>query len=366
MAEEVSTSVPVVVVEDDRVLRQLQVLLDPRASAERAAAYADFVVHDQPDWYGWRDALRARIPGLFPADVRLVDSPESLRGQLPEAEVVVVESLEMGGAELALAPRLRLVQNFGMVAENIDARACAARGIVVRRLRRRTNIALAEHTLLFALALAKRFSFVNRLVTPERLERAGLSLRPYDTRHTAAANFGRVPGLQSLYGRTLGLLGFGEIAREVALRARAFGMKVIYHKRGRLPEETERLLDVGYRPFERLFAESDMLSVHVPLSPATRGLVDAAALQRMRRGSFLINTARADIVQREALRAALASGQLAGAALDVLYDEPDNEQDPLLQLDNVLLTPHTAGASRLNGLADAEDMLCGISEQLRR
>lgn len=355
---------PVVVVEDDRVLRQLQVILDPRASEERTAAYASYVAHDLADWYGWRDALRATIPALFPADVRLVSTQEEFEAQLPEADVAVVEGLAVGASQLALAPRLRLVQNFGVVTENIDTVACAARGIPVRTLRRRTNIALAEHTLMFMLNLAKRFALVNRLVTPERLQRAGIPQRPYDKRHTASANFGRIPGLQVLHGRTLGLLGFGEIGREVAPLARAFGMQVLYHKRSPLEAESEQALGVACRSFDELFAQSDFLSVHVPLGPQTRGLVDAAALQRLRPGSFLVNTARAEIVDRDALLAALRSGHLAGAAFDVLYQEPDTEDDPLLRIDNVLLTPHTAGASRLNGLADAEDMLRGIAQQL--
>jgi phosphoglycerate dehydrogenase-like enzyme len=356
---------PVLVVEDDRVLRQLQVLLDPRASEERSAAYASYAAHDLPDWYGWREALRAQLAGLFPADVRLVANQDELLQHLPEADVAVVEGLEIGERELALAPRLQLVQNFGVVTENIDAAACARRGIPVRTLRRRTNIALAEHTLMFMLCLARRFTLVNRLVTPQRLAQSGIPQSPYDTRHTASANFGRIPGLQTLHGRTVGLLGFGEIGREVALLARAFGMQVLYHKRSRLAPAQEDALGVAWRSFDALCEDSDHLSVHVPLGPHTRALVGAAALQRMRRGSFLVNTARAEIVERDALLAALASGQLAGAALDVLYQEPDREDDPLLQLPNVILTPHLAGASRLNGLEDAQEMLLGICQYLR-
>ncbi len=128
------------VVEDDRVLRQVQVLLDPTASAERTAAYASFVAHDFPGYMGWRDDLRAKIPGLFPADVRLVSSQEELQANLPDASVVIVEGLVIGPRELALAPKLEIVQNFGLVTENIDVAACAARAIPVQTLRRRTNI----------------------------------------------------------------------------------------------------------------------------------------------------------------------------------------------------------------------------------
>lgn len=356
---------PTLVVEDDRVLRQLEVLLDPRAAPERVAAYASYVAHDLPDYAVWREGLRARLPGLFPAEVRLVASQEDLQRQLPDADVVVVESLQIGIHELALAPKLALVQNFGMVTENIDTQACAARAISVRTLRRRTNIALAEHTLMFMLCLAKRFALINGLVTTERLRATGIPQSPYDKRHTASANFGRIPGLQSLHGRTLGLLGFGEIGREVAPLARAFGMEVLYNKRTRLPVDMEAAQGVRYCSFDELFERADVLSVHVPLAEPTRHLVNAGALARMRPGSFLINTSRAEIVELQALLGALKSGRLAGAAFDVLYQEPTTDDDPLLRLPNVLLTPHVAGASRWNGLADAEQLLQGICETLQ-
>jgi phosphoglycerate dehydrogenase-like enzyme len=355
---------PIIVVEDDRVLRQVEVVLDPRTSAERVAAYANYVAHDLPDWHAWREALRTKLPRLHPAEVRLVDSQDQLRAALPGADVAVVESLEVGPEELALCPTLRVVQKFGMAGKNVDLAACSQRGIQVLDLRRRTNIALAEHTLMFMLALARRFPYVNHLVTPERLHAAGIPQSPYDTRHTASANFGRIPGLKMLHGRTLGLLGFGEIGQETARLAHAFGMRVLYNKRHRLSGAEESAMSVAYRDFDALFAESDFLSVHVPMGPATRSLVDARAIGLMPAGAFLINTSRAEIVERTALLQGLQSGHLGGLALDVLYQEPDTEADPLLGFSNVLLTPHIAGASRMNGLADIEDMLVQIQGAL--
>ncbi len=258
------------------------------------------------------------------------------------------------------------MQNFGVVTDNIDTQACAARAIPVKTLRRRTNIALAEHTLMFMLCLAKKFALVNGLVTTDRLHAKGIAQSPYDRRHTANANFGRIPGLQSLRCRTLGLLGFGEIGREVAPLARALGMSVLYNKRTRLAADVEAGEGVQYCSFDELFERADFLSVHVPLAATTRGLVNASALERLRPGSFLVNTSRAEIVELQALLAALESGRLAGAALDVLYQEPTTEDDPLLRFDNVLLTPHVAGASRWNGLHDAEELLQGIWQTLQQ
>ena len=359
-----NSKMPCIVVEDDRVLRQVQVLIDPRATTERTQAYEQYVSHDVPDYFGWRERLRARLPQLFPADVRLVDSQESLRANLSEADIVIVEGLEIGSQELAMAPHLAVVQNFGVVTENIDAQACAQHGIPLLTLRRRTNIALAEHTLMFMLCLARRFGLVNGLVTTERLIASGIPQSPYDTRHTAQANFGRVPQLQTLSGRTLGLLGFGEIGRETAALARAFGMDVAYHKRTRLDVRAELDRGVRHCSLDELLKQSDFLSIHIPMTAKTQGLIDAKALGQMKPGSFLVNTARAGIVDQKALLDALASGQLAGAALDVLYQEPMAEGDSLLDRPNVLLTPHLAGASRLNGLQDATDMLLGIQQAL--
>ncbi len=353
------------VVEEDRVLRLVQVILDPSASAERVAAFADYNSTDLPDFGAWLEALRARLPALYPAHVQLVGSQEELLQHLPSSDVAIVESLHIEEAELAQAPKLALVQNFGMLADNVDAAACLRRAIPVRTLRRRTNIAVGEHSMTLMLALAKRLALINGLVTVDRLAAAGYAYRPYDSRHTAKANFGRIPNLQTLYGSTLGLLGFGEIAREVAMRARSFGMNVIYHKRNRLDPADEASLGVKYHPFEKLFASSDFVSIHIPLSEQTKGLVDHAALSLMRPGACLVNTSRAEIVNQQALVAALESGHLGGAGLDVLYQEPALEDDPLLRFANVILTPHLAGASRLNGLNDAQEMLLDIDANLQ-
>lgn len=350
---------PTLIVEEDRVLRLVQIVLDPSTPAERTAAYVDYMAHDV-DLIAWRDALRARIPGLYPADVRLVANADELQRELPSADVVIVESLDLGERELAAALKLKWVQTFGARAAHIDERACRARSLPVRTVRRRTNRVVAEHTMMLMLALAKRFPLINGLVTPERLVAAGFESRPYGTRHTPGANFGRIPGLRALADSTLGLLGFGEIARDVAAMARPFGMEILYHKRARLTPEEEREAGVTYSSFEKIFARSDYLSIHVPSSAETRDLVDAAALGRMKRGASLINTSRAAIVNRQALLDAVASGHLGGVGLDVLYEEPAANDEPLLRHQNVILTPHVAGASRMNGLADMQDMLIGI------
>jgi phosphoglycerate dehydrogenase-like enzyme len=351
----------VMVVEDDRVLRQVQVLMDPAIPQERYKAYVDYNSTDV-DYEAWATRVRAELSNLYPAEVRLVSSTEELRAQIADADVLIVESLTVGREDLALARKLKVVQSFGNWSNNIDHAACAERGIPVKTLRRRTNIAMGEHTLLLILALAKRFALINGMVTPSRMEKAGFPHRPYDSRHTPGANFARVPHTRTLRGMTLGLLGYGEIGQEVAQLAKAFGMDIVYNKRSRLSTEQERSEGVRYASFDELMAQSDFLSVHIPMSEQTRGLVGADALARMKRGSFIVNTSRAQIIDHDALVHALRSGHLAGAALDVLYKEPDREDEPLLALANVVLTPHTGGASRLNGIEDIREMLAAINK----
>jgi phosphoglycerate dehydrogenase-like enzyme len=198
-------------------------------------------------------------------------------------------------AELDLAKRLKIVQNFGQLHFNVDAKACAARGIEVLTLRRRTNIAMAEHTMTLLLSMAKRMPLISGLVTTDRLAQAGYPIRPYDKRHTAGANFGRIPELKTISGMRLGLLGLGEIGYEVAPLANAFGMQVSYYKRSRLPTSIEESLHLQYLNLEALFAENDFVSVHIPFNDETTGLVNKKLLKLMPQRSFLINSASTSV-----------------------------------------------------------------------
>jgi len=349
--------------EDDVALRPFSVLLDPECPPERRAAFADYMRHDLPDFEIWREALRAEVPGLHPCRVTLVSDEAGLRAALSDADAAIVEALPFGEVELAAGPRLRLVQKFGAVVSNIDLDACAKRDVHVAIQRRRTNIAVAEHGFMLLLALAKRLPLIGGLVTPERFAAIGRPLTPFDRRHTPNANWGRISGLRRLNGARLGLIGFGEIGRETALIARGFEMDVVYHQRNRQDAATEAAFGVRYGSFEEVMA-CEAVSVQLPFNSATRGFVDARALAHMPEGAILINTARAEIVDRDALLSALASGRLAGAGFDVLYDEPAKEDETLLSRPNFLATPHLAGGSRLNGLADMREMIAGMHAQL--
>jgi len=354
---------PVLVVEEDPFLRLIGVTLDPATSAERITAFADFFAHDLPDFDGWLQQLRSRLPRLFPAEVRLVDGSEALRCALNDADFTVLESLPFGAAELDAAPRLRAVQKYGAIPSNIDTAACAARNVPVLTLRRRANIACAEHSLALMLGLSRQLQRTINRISTASLQAAGFAPRTYDRRHTANSNWARVPGIRLLHGTTLGIVGLGEIGREVATRAAAFGMNILYHQRTRLPADIETAYQAHYADFDTLLETSDWVVICLPGNANTRHLFNAMRLARMNPGARLINISRPEIVDRDALIAALRSGRLGGFALDPLYEAPGRDDDELLQFKNVLITPHIAAQPRFNALDDIADLITGLEKK---
>ncbi len=348
---------PVLAVEDDRFLRVVGIVLDPGTPADRIAAYADFFAHDEPDFAGWCGRVRARVPGLYPSEVRLVRTQEELRAALPGSRAAIVESLAFGPEEIAAAPRLAAVQTYGLSVRGIDTAACSARGIKVLTIRRRANIACAEVAFMLMLTLAKKMHRVMNRISVEQLTEAGYPYKPFDRRHTPNSNWPRISGIRMLNGATVGIIGLGEIGCEIALRAAAFGMRILYHQRRRLPDVEERELQASYLPLERLLAESDWIVPQLPSSPSTRGLIGRAAFKAMKPGAFLVNVSRPDVIDRAALIEALAAGRLGGFALDPLYEEPGRRDDELLAFDNVVMSPHIAAQPRFNALDDLADMM---------
>lgn len=357
-------SQPVLVVEDDVWARLIGVVLDPTTTEQRVAAFADFMAPDLPDFRGWCDQVRAGAGPLFPSDVRLVASAAELRDNLADAQTIVIEALSVGEAELALAPRLKAVHKYGMIFRNIDAAACAARGIKVLGIRRRANISCAEHAFTLMLMLARRAGELNRLISVEQLAGSAATYRPFDRRHTPNANWGRYSGLRPLHSSTLGIIGLGEIGREIATRAAAFDMTTVYFQRTRLSEGDEASLKASYRPLNSLLAESDWIVPQLPLDASTVHLLDRERLALVKRGACIVNVSRAEIIERAALLDALRSGQVGGFALDVQYEEPGRPDDELLSFDNVVLMPHMAGSPRFNGLQDIEDVITALARAL--
>ncbi len=263
----------------------------------------------------WEDELpppREALPGL----VRDVDGLITLLTDKVDAPL------------LDAAPSLRAVSNVAVGYDNIDVRACSARRIPVGN----TPGVLTETTADFAFAML--MGLARRVAEADAYVRAG-RWRTWSPTLLLGAD---------VHGATLGLVGLGQIGAAMARRARGFGMRVLYVNRHPRPElETE----LGLRRVDKatLLAESDFLSLHVPLTPETRHWVGRAELAAMKPGAMLINTARGPVVDQAALAEALAEGRLGGAALDVTDPEPLPMDSPLLKLPNVLIAPHIASAS---------------------
>jgi phosphoglycerate dehydrogenase-like enzyme len=359
------TSKPVIVVEDDPFTRLIQIALDPNTPDERVKGFADFMAHDEPDFSGWIARVRKGSANIFPAEVRLVESEDAMRANLKDAVAVVTESLRIGADDLAAGGKLQAVQKFGTGLRNIDTDACAKQGVKVLTLRRRANISCAEHFFALMLTLARRMETISGLVTAKRIKDAGITLKPFDRRHTPGGNFPRVGGLKALNESTIGIVGFGEIGKEIALRARAFGMRVLYHQRTRAPEAEERESNANYVSLPVLMAESDWIAPQVPTLPSTRNLIGRDELSRMKPGACIVNVANAPIINREALIEALRGGKLGGVAMDIHYQEPVPDDDELLSFENVLLTPRMAGSPRHNGLKDFEQLITGLAREIK-
>lgn len=355
---------PILVVEDDPFPRLLQVILDPAAPAARVAAFGDFFAHDLPDFAGWCTTLRSKLGRLYPATVRLVATQQEFAASLPGASIAVVESLHVAEKELAGAQALKAVQKYGTLTANIDTAACARRGIAVLTLRRRANMACAEHALGLMLALARRLCETNGLISMEQLRAAGFAPAAFDRAHTANANWARISGLRTLHGNQLGIVGMGEIGRELALRAAACGMRIVYSQRSRLQAADEARYGARFAPLGALLAESDYVSLHLPGTGSTRGIIGHPEFAQMKPGAILVNVSRAELVDRAALLQALRGGRLGGFATDTPYEEPGRTDDPLLALRNVVMTPHIAAQPRFNALGDFEEMLVNLAKFL--
>jgi glyoxylate reductase len=266
-----------------------------------------------------------RLPG--PAweeldDVELLDGP--LVAPRPDVEALAVVAETVGDRLLDLLPSLRIVANYGVGYDGVDVEACARRGVAVTNTPGVLDAATAD--LAFGLLLAAR----RRIVEGDRYVREG----KWGTDWAEAVLLG-----DEVSGATLGIVGLGRIGSAVARRARSFDMRVLYTRRH--PDEE------GYRPLDDLLAEADVVSLHVPLTEETHGLIDARRLALMRDGACLVNTARGAIVDEEALVRELVSGRLR-AGLDVFAHEPSVPRE-LLDLPNVVLTPHVGsgtGATR--------------------
>jgi D-3-phosphoglycerate dehydrogenase len=240
-----------------------------------------------------------------------------------DADAILVTYARLPGELLRQLTRCKAIGRFGLGVDNIDIKTAAELGIVVTYVPDYCLREVSDHAMALLLALARKIPLSDRLVQAGRWEMPAV-----------------VP-LRRLEGQVLGLIGFGNIPRALVPKARAFGLRLIAHD-PHLASGTMAELGVESAGFDELLARSDIISVHAPLTPATRGLLDAAAFAKMKKGALVVNTSRGPLIDESALTAALNSGHLGGAALDVVETEPLPKDSPLLGRDNVILTPHTA------------------------
>ena len=285
--------------------------------------------------YTWERAAIAAAGGqLILGDCK---TAEEVVAQAADAEIMLVSwSPLITPAMMDRLPRVRLLCRWGVGYDQFDPDAASARGIAVVNTPTYCGDEVAEHTIALLFASARRIVWAH-----ERIRTGFYTPAPYPIRRLA--------------GRTLGIIGCGRIGSKVAARARGLGLEVIAYDRYRSDDE---LLAIGVTPrgFDEVLAESDYLTLHVPLDAGTRHLIDAGALAKIRPTTMLINTSRGPVIDQVALVEALAVGRLAAAGLDVYEEEPLPADHPLRSLEHVVLTPHAAAWS--------EDSIEGLRQEM--
>ena len=226
------------------------------------------------------------------------------------------------------ATKLRVIANYGAGFNNIDVTYASQKGIWV------TNTPNVLHETTADLTWAMILGAARRIVPADRYTREG-KFKGWGAKIFLGGD---------VYGKTLGIIGCGEIGRSVARRARGFSMRVLYHQRNRLPDEEAKTLNAEFTPLDQLLRESDFITLHVPLTDETEYMIGNDEIELMKNTAYLIHTARGKVIDDYALLAALREGRLAGAALDVYEDEPDIVEG-MAELDNLMLLPHIGSAS---------------------
>lgn len=280
-------------------------------------------------------------------DPTLVDHKERLFAALADCRALIVRNrTQVREPLLGAAPRLQVVGRLGVGLDNIDVAACAARNVAVRPASGANDLSVAEYVITAALLLRRRAW--------------------YATARLAAGEWPRMESIGGeLSGARLGLIGFGAIARLTAAKAAGLGMKVAAFD-PLLPQEHAAWRGVTRSSFHEVLEASDVVSLHTPLTPQTRRMLDASALSRMHEGAILINAARGGIVDERALASALSSGRLAGAALDVFETEPLSPAAAAVfqNVPNLILTPHIAGVTEQSNVRVSEVTARAVIEAL--
>jgi phosphoglycerate dehydrogenase-like enzyme len=276
---------------------------------------------------------QAVLRGLLPAGFRVVFpvsvARPDLLAALAQADFAITGQVPVDANMLAAAPRLKLLHKWGVGVDGIDLEAARLHGVRVCRTTGGNAKAVAEFTLGLMIGAMRSIAHAH-----ERMK-AGDWVGP-----------ARMPWpVYELSGKTVGIVGCGAIGQELARLLFAFSCRLLYTQRTQLPAETEAALGVTFLPLDALLAESDVVSLHCPLTPQTRGMIDARALSLMKPTATLINVARGGVVDEAALVSSLKEGRLHAAAMDVFDQEPLPPTSELLTTNRLLLTPHLAAAT---------------------
>lgn len=301
------------------------------------------IVMLQPIGEEQENIIKSLLPDGFAVSAIKGRSQDDMKAGVADADYAIWWDLPVTADVVAAAPRLRLFHKWGVGIDNIDIEACRARGIRIARTTGSNAVPVAEATIGLMIAIARRIVQAHMSVV------AGGWPKNEVWRNSILVS-----------GKTVGILGLGAIGKGVAKRLSGFDCTVLYHNRNRLPEAEEQALGVQYRPLETMLAQCDILSLNCPLTSETAGLINAQKLSLMKKGALLVNVARGGIVVEDDLVAALKSGHLAGAAVDVFDQEPPPKDHPLLHMENVLCTPHTASMAYENSRRSVGHWLANI------
>jgi len=311
----------------------------------------------------WQEDL-----GELPIDLRLIreSTVTTVSDILAEAKILITKARPVDEALLDLTGnQLKLIVKLSHWPLDIDIAACEKRGIKVEMLPQLGCIAVAEHALALILACARQLIPAHAGVKDGSYRKLGLT--PAVTAERSFA-FKWLPlKIFEIYGKTLGILGFGEIGKELAVRALGFGMDVLYYDLKNTPATHEFAKLLGAAPcasLGELLAAADFISLHVPHTPATDRLMGKNEFKVMKPTAFVINAARGGEIDEDALVWALRSGEIAGAGLDVFVEEPVPYDHPLLEMDNVVLTPHIGGGAGTGRAVQVQELRQLILEVL--
>lgn len=276
-------------------------------------------------------SIRAEIQRLVPNGYTIAFAETNERAEharmVPSADFIIAAGTFVDAGLIQSAPKLKMIQKWGIGVDKIDLEAARQAGVTVAITSGASSAPVSEHAIMLMLAVLRRLPLAHRSLGEGKWIPAALRTVSYQ-----------------IAGKSIGLLGFGNIAKHVARRLKGFDVHVKYFSRTRADQTIEQQYGVEYVDYETLLSTSDILSIHIPSNTQTYHQINAPVIARMKPGAVLINTARGEVIDEQALITALRAGHLGGAGLDTFEGEPPAADNPLLHMDQVVVTPHSAGA----------------------